>query len=173
MNCAVSCPQIRRNTVSKECHRTRDRMPSPERWITCRSVRHCTARVTCKRRWWRPSCSSLDLPRFRRCAGVQNSTYEIWWWNGTCGDAPVFIDCAMKGYFTSCLYYCFLLLLLLSLRDCGVVQETGTTNTVARGHDYVFFVWFCWNKSRNAMCRSLEQNYKLEYQSEFSPKYTQ
>uniref|UniRef100_A0A2M4DIY8 Putative secreted protein n=1 Tax=Anopheles darlingi TaxID=43151 RepID=A0A2M4DIY8_ANODA len=86
----------------------------------------------------------------------------------------------MKGYFTSCLYYCFLLLLfLLSLRDCEVVQETRATITEERAERLcVFRLVLLKQHSRNrlvrgAMCRNLKQNYKLEYQSESNPKYSQ
>lgn len=48
MNCVASCPQIRPNTVSKECHHSKARMHQPAPSTTCLSVLHFTANLICK-----------------------------------------------------------------------------------------------------------------------------
>lgn len=48
MNCVVNCHQIKPNTVSKECHHTKDKGHHPVLSITCHSVRLCMASQICK-----------------------------------------------------------------------------------------------------------------------------
>lgn len=48
MSSVVNCHQIKLNTVSKECHHTKDKEPFLELLTTCRSVPRFTVKVICK-----------------------------------------------------------------------------------------------------------------------------
>lgn len=141
MSCAASCHRIRQNTASKECHRTRARMPSPERWTTCPSVRRCTARATFKGCPPQPKPAEaliVDLV-LAKCTPTHSHTHDH------ANKMPTKVVClrneahracpyraAINSYFDSRLYCWFLFLCLLSIwkRNVQPLEERTRSRTM-------------------------------------------